>query len=302
MRKYGKILLAVPAMLTAVSCVEDFFPDIKESDVHNVVVEALLTTEAEPHYVKLSSTAPYGTPTDKIPVISGAHVTISDGTYEVELTEGEEKGSYYTPEDYAAEVGKTYTLKIDGEDRGETFHYEATDTMPPAGVRGDDFDYYKLTDSLWVFAVWGQDLPGIFSHYAAELHVNGKGHGFGSWVSIDGGQMFDGNYLNGGEYLMYSAFEALRDGAEEPVPLKEGDEVEMYFYCMSDFFFAYMSAMMSESIAHMPLFSPQPANLPTNITGGAAGVFALAHVTRLSLVIGNPNRTRLEMMADHGMF
>jgi hypothetical protein len=51
----------------------------------------------------------------------------------------------------------------------------------------------------------------------------------------------------------------------------------------------------------MPLFSPQPANLPTNIEGGAAGVFALAHCTKMSLVIGNPNRTRLEMLADHGL-
>jgi hypothetical protein len=70
---------------------------------------------------------------------------------------------------------------------------------------------------------------------------------------------------------------------------------------MSDFFYSYMTALMSESIAHMPLFSPQPANLPTNISGGAAGVFALAHCTKMSLVIGNPDRTRMEMLADHGM-
>ena len=301
MRRILKILFWALAPAAAASCVEDFTPDIKEADIRTVVVDALITTEAEAHCVKLSASAPYGTPSKDIPAISGARVTLSDGRREVLLEEEEGTGCYYTPADYAAEEGRTYTLSIEGEDRGEAFRLEAEDTMPPCGVRADSFDYYKLTDSLWVFAVWGQDLPGIASHYAADLRVNGKSHGFGQWVSIDGYQMFDGNYLNGGEYLFYSAFEGLRDGGEETLPLKEGDEVDLYFYSMSDFFYTFMTAMLSESIAHLPLFSPQPANLPTNIRGGAAGVFALAHVTRMRLVIGNPERTRLEMLADHGM-
>lgn len=301
MRRLTDIFLWAFALITAVSCVEDFKPDIKDSDVRRVVVDALLTTDTTAHCVRLSASAPYGTPSERIPVISGARVVLSDGTEETVLSEEKGTGCYYTPENYAAEVGRTYTLRIDGEDQGEAFHFEAQDIMPPSGVRADAFDYYKLTDSLWVFAIWGQDLPGIISHYAADLRVNGKSHGYGQWVSIDGYQMFDGNYLNGGEYLFYSAFEGLRDGGEETLPLKEGDEVDLYFYSMSDFFYTFMTAMLSESIAHLPLFSPQPANIPTNISGGAAGVFALAHVTRMHLVIGDPARTRWEMLADHGM-
>ena len=295
-----KITFIILAMLAAVSCVEDFVPDIKESDVRRVVVDAVLTTDTTAHCVRLSASAPYGTPSERIPVISGASVRLSDGTSQIELNEDPGTGCYYTPEDYAGEVGKTYTLTIDGEDDGESFHFEAADTMPPGGVRGDGFDYYKMTDSLWCFAIWGQDLPGIISHYAADLRVNGEAHGYGRWISIDGYQMFDGNYLNGGEYFFYSAFDILGTGEETP-PLKEGDLVELYTYSMSDFFYSFMTAMMSESIAHMPLFSPQPANIPTNITGGAAGVFALAHCTKMSLVIGNPDLTRMEMLADHGM-
>ncbi len=291
--------ILILTLLTAVSCVETFVPEIKEADVRRVVVDAVLTTDTTAHCVRLSASAPYGTPSEKIPVISGASVRLSDGSVETALDE-KEPGCYYTPEDYAGEVGKTYTLTVDGEDEGEPFHFEAHDTMPPGGVRGDAFDYYKMTDSLWCFAIWGQDLPGIISHYAADLRVNGQEHGYGKWVSIDGYQMFDGNYLYCGEYFFYSAFDILGTGEETP-PLKEGDVVELYTYSMSDFFYSYMTALMSESIAHMPLFSPQPANLPTNISGGAAGVFALAHCTKMSLVIGNPDRTRMEMLADHGM-
>ena len=292
--------LWILTLLAAVSCVETFVPDIKESDVRRVVVDAVLTTDTTAHCVRLSASAPYGTPSERIPVISGASVRLSDGSNEITLQEMEGTGCYYTPEDYAGEVGKTYTLTIDGHDGDDVFHFEAKDTMPPGGVRGDDFDYYKMSDSLWCFAIWGQDLPGIISHYSADLRVNGEAHGYGKWISIDGYQMFDGNYLNCGEYFFYTAFDILGKGEETP-PLKEGDLVELYTYSLSDFFYEYMTAMMSESIAHMPLFSPQPANIPTNITGGAAGVFALAHCTKMSLVIGNPDRTRMEMLADHGM-
>jgi len=293
-----KTVFLIFALLAAVSCVEDFVPDIKESDVRRIVVDALLTTDTTAHCVKLTASAPYGS--KEMPVISGARVTLDDGLSEITLTELKGTGCYYTPDDYAGEVGRTYTLTIDGRDGDEDFHFEAQDRMPPAGVRGDALDYYKMTDSLWCFAIWGQDLPGIVSHYAADLRVNGEAHGYGKWITIDGYQMFDGNYLNGGEYFFYTAFDILGTGEETP-PLKEGDVVELYTYSMSDFFYDFMTAMMSESIAHMPLFSPQPANLPTNIKGGAAGVFALAQSTPMRVVIGNPGRTRLEMMADHGM-
>lgn len=295
-----RTLPLILALLAAVSCVEDFVPDIKEADVRRIVVDAVLTTDTTAHCVRLSASAPYGTPSERIPVISGASVRLSDGAGEITLREDPGTGCYYTPEDYAGEVGKTYTLTIDGSDTDGDFHFEAQDTMPPAGVRGDAIDYYKMSDSLWVFAIWGQDLPGIVSHYAADLRVNGEAHGYGKWISIDGYQMFDGNYLNGGEYFFYTAFDILGTGEETP-PLKEGDVIELYTYSMSDFFYSYMTALMTESIAHMPLFSPQPANLPTNIKGGAAGVFALAQSIRMSLVIGNPDRTRMEMLADHGM-
>ena len=292
-------LFLILTLLAAVSCVEDFIPDIKESDVRRIVVDAVLTTDTTAHCVRLSASAPYGTPSERIPVVTGARVRLSDGAQEIALEE-KESGCYYTPDDYAGEVGRTYSLTIDGEDEGEAFHFEAKDTMPPAGVRGDDFDYYKMSDSLWCFAIWGQDLPGIVSHYAADLRVNGQAHGYGKWITIEGYQMFDGNYLNGGEYFFYTAFDILGTGEETP-PLKEGDLIELYTYSLSDSFYSFMMAVMNESIAHMPLFSPQPANLPTNISGGAAGIFALAQSTRMSLVIGNPDRTRMEMLSDHGM-
>ena len=97
-----KITFIILAMLAAVSCVEDFVPDIKESDVRRVVVDAVLTTDTTAHCVRLSASAPYGTPSERIPVISGASVRLSDGTSQIELNEDPGTGCYYTPEDYYA--------------------------------------------------------------------------------------------------------------------------------------------------------------------------------------------------------
>ena len=82
-----KITFIILTLLTAVSCVEDFVPDIKESDVRRVVVDAVLTTDTTAHCVRLSASAPYGTPSERIPVISGASVRLSDGTSQIELNE-----------------------------------------------------------------------------------------------------------------------------------------------------------------------------------------------------------------------
>ena len=94
-------------LLAAVSCVETFVPDIKESDVRRVVVEAVLTTDTTAHCVRLSASAPYGTPSERIPAVSGARVRLSDGKDEITLEEEQVTGCFYTPEDYACEVGST---------------------------------------------------------------------------------------------------------------------------------------------------------------------------------------------------
>ena len=89
--------LWILTLLAAVSCVETFVPDIKESDVRRVVVDAVLTTDTTAHCVRLSASAPYGTPSERIPVISGASVRLSDGSNEITLQEMEGTGCYCFP-------------------------------------------------------------------------------------------------------------------------------------------------------------------------------------------------------------
>lgn len=298
------LTVALAAMLVA-SCVEDFDMKVAKDSSTRLVVDCLLTTELTAattnNTVRLSTSVPYGS--NRRPEVENAVVMLSDGERTMQLNPLDGSGEYMAPDDFQGEEGKTYSLEIDAELDGEPIHCTSSATMPPKGIRADAMDYYKMSDSLWVFALWGQDEPGIISHYGGELVVHGKRQPYDKWVFIDGSDMFDGNYLWGGEYLFYSTSSLMVPEGEEPnPPLVEGDEVTLYFYTMEDFFYKWFMAMSTESMAHFPMFSPQPANLPTNIEGDATGVFGLANVTTLSITIGDPERTRMDMLKDHAKF
>ncbi|MBO7117449.1 MAG: DUF4249 domain-containing protein [Bacteroidales bacterium] len=300
MKKTARIFIWLAAAVLAVSCVDDFTPDVKDAPEPRLVIDGLLTTEPAAHRVRLSMSAPFGTPSSQIPVVSGASVSIWDGEKTVTLTEDPGTGCYYTPEDYYGQEGRTYRLDVEVDLEGERRHYSAEDEMPPKGIRGDAMDYYKMADSVWMFTIWGQDLPGIASHYAGELVVHDRRLPVGQWVFIDGLSMFDGNYLFAGEYLPYMVSELIP--SEEPLtPLVEGDMVTLRFYSLSDFFYDWILAMTNETTARIPMLSSQPANLPSNVKGDteAMGSFMVADLTTLTVEVKNPERTREEMLRDH---
>ena len=79
MNKISRIFIWLAAALLAVSCVDDFTPDVKDAPEPRLVIDGLLTTEPAAHRVRLSMSAPFGTPSSQIPVVSGASVSIWDG-------------------------------------------------------------------------------------------------------------------------------------------------------------------------------------------------------------------------------
>ena len=299
MGRISRILIWIAAAVFAVSCVDDFTPDVKDAPESILVIDGMLTTEPAAHRVRLSMSAPFGTPSSQIPVVSGASVSIWDGEKTITLQEDAGTGCYYTPDDYCGQEGRTYRLDVEVDIDGEHRHYSAEDTMPLKGIRADAMDYYRMSDTLWMFTIWGQDLPGIASHYAGELVVHDRRLPVGQWVFIDGLSMFDGNYLFAGEYLPYLCSSLIP--SEVPLtPLVEGDQVTLNFYSLSDFFYSWILAMTNETNARIPMLSSQPANLPSNINGDdVTGCFALADVTKVIVTVTNPDRTREEMLRDH---
>ena len=294
MRRF-RIFISICAAISAAACSEE--TDLRSEGEHydRLAVEAIITDRADrPQQVILSKTIPYfenASPSG----VSGAIVTVSDGEDEVRFTE-KEKGVYEAPEGYHGEQGGDYHLRIALPD-GDV--YEAEATMPHHGFRLDAVDYAFAgnktmgLDSLWTLAIWGEDMKTT-DYYYVTAGVNGAFYPF-EMAEVTDDIYFSGNVINGfpiATLMQYSQIKELYGDCAKY--LETGDVVTLEALTLSRDYFDYlMAVLLNETMAAIPLFSPQPANCPTNIKGGdgtAVGYFAACPVVSASVTVDDPFR------------
>ena len=286
------ILIPFLAILLA-ACTERM--DLQSrSDYHEYrAVEATLTDRPEdPQRIILSRTISYFH-TESQPMVRGASVKVNDMVFnEVEA------GVYEAPEGFAGEVGVQYRLRIRLSE-GET--YEAEATMPEPGFRMDAVDYAFAgdktmgLDSLWTVGVWGYE-KDIDSYYLGTHAVNGHYQPF-EMAKISDDKFFNHNEVAGFpiEPLMQS--ELLRQQYGDCYKyLEEGDVITLELWTLEKGYYDYLLALTMNSIS-IPLFTPQPANVPTNIRGEhVLGYFAVCPVARGSVTVDDPFRPYFKKM------
>ena len=264
------------------------------SDYHEyLAVEATLTDRPEdPQRIILSRTISYFH-TESQPMVRGASVKVNDVVFdEVEA------GVYEAPEGFAGEVGVQYRLQIRLSE-GET--YEAEATMPEPGFRMDAVDYAFAgdktmgLDSLWTVGVWGYEKE-IDSYYLGTHAVNGHYQPF-EMAKVTDDKFFNHNEVAGFpiEALMQS--ELLRQQYGDCYKyLEEGDVITLELWTLEKGYYDYLLALTMNSIS-IPLFTPQPANVPTNIRGEhVLGYFAVCPVARASVTVEDPFRPYFKKM------
>jgi len=264
------------------SCEADLELNVQNADRTYLVVDGMITNEAKAHCIRLSTSYPYFGKSGSLPV-KGAEVVISDGTESIELTEKQD-GEYYTPANWSALYGKTYTLSVSTDQEGVAGVYHAESTMPEPGGRYEKLDYYYDKDSeSWITKVWFQDYPGIISNYVINLGLNGQL--LQSVYTVQrGDSYFDGMYLNGTVYVSLKAGE----GGQLDKPLQTGDVLTLYQYCAPKSYYDFVYTKFHTTLPTLPLIVPQPANCQTNISGGALGFFSACYVEPLSVTITDP--------------
>ena len=293
--KSFRISITICAILAATACSEE--TDLRSRGEHQefISVEALLTDRADrTQKVILSKTVPYFE--NALPEgVSGALVTVSDGMEEIRFTE-KDNGVYEAPSGYCGKAGGRYHLTISLVD-GEV--YEADATMPQNGFRLDEVVYAFAgnktmgLDSLWTLAIWGQDLETT-DYYYVTAGVNDNFYPF-EMAEVTDDIYFSGNVINGFPIATLTQYSMMRklygDCAKY---LETGDVVTLEAMTLSKDFFDYlMAVMLNGAISAIPLFSPQPANCPTNIKGGdgdVAGYFAACPVVSASVTVDDPLR------------
>ena len=165
--------------------------------------------------------------------------------------------------------------------------------MPHNGFRLDEVDYAFAgnktmgLDSLWTLAIWGQDLETT-DYYYVTAGVNNNFYPF-EMAEVTDDKYFSGNVINGfpiATLMQYSIMRKLYGDCAKY--LETGDLVTLEAMTLSKDFYDYLVAvLLNGAVSAIPLFSPQPANCPTNIKGGDGNVAGLSDRTTAERSLNN---------------
>ena len=289
MKKYLIPLL----LLFLAACTEKV--DLRSrSDYHEyLAVEATLTDRPEDaQRVILSRTISYFHQ-EAQPMVRGASVRVNDVVFNEK-----EPGIYEAPEGYACQEGVDYRLRIrlpEGEE------YEAETTMPENGFRLDAVDYAYAggktmdSDSLWTLAVWGYEKE-IESYFLLTHAVNGLYPPF-SMAIVSDDKFFNNAEVAGFPITGLLQSEVFRKQYGDCYKyIEAGDVLTQEIWTLDKGYYDYLVALTMGGTS-IPLFTPQPANVPTNIRGEQVlGYFAVCPVSRATVTVDDPFRPYFKRM------
>ncbi len=231
-----------------------------------LVIDASITDEPGPYFVKLSKSIDIGNTTGN-PLVNNANVIISDNQGQRDTLKQNERGIYQTNK-IKGVYGNTYFLEVivDGK------KYTATSTMSNK----------VPLDSLRIntFLVNGETRYSIIPVYTDPIAL-GNSYRFIQKINDSLDQTFHvfNDNLNNGKVNQ----RPLRAGSDSlQVKLKDIVSVEMQ--CVTRPTYLYYYTLNQQSGAG-PGGGTTPSNPPSNIIGGALGIFSAHTVERQTIVI-----------------
>lgn len=244
--------------------------DYNTDENKKLVITGWITSLDEPQFIDISRTVNYlgGFKPDKV---SGAEVTLQDAINTYPLIEAE-AGTYYLPSPWTARVGDTYKLKVVYEEK----EYNSTHQMRPCPAI-DDLIYIpaEIEDSIPLYeTLFGfQEIPGEGDAYYGVDYLKGTLAG----DSIVNGGFADDSFADG-QYIEYVFL------SEEDRYYKLGDTAVVEFFSIGLETSEFLQDIETEIYRGSP-FDPPPANVRTNINGGAIGYFIVSDAKRAEVVI-----------------
>lgn len=292
------IIFIFSLIVVATSCTKEVkidIPGYKEQ----LVIDGRIET-GQPPLVLISRSKDIYAPTNLDAYlngfVSGATVTVSDGTNTVELEEictdnlppgseelaaaifgipAEEISNYhlcaYTSFDPTifGQVGKTYSLTVEFE--GKTYTSSTSILQPTALVNTFWKPEGELTDYGYSWATLA-DTPGQYDAYRWEVKYISENFFTKTFSPVFDDQFFDGLTFE----FAYENPMSFEDETLDPQYLafyKLGDTIVIKLSKMDEAVFEFMEKKYTQIYSAGNPFAT-PTNIPTNITGGALGVWA----------------------------
>jgi hypothetical protein len=235
------------------------------NDSGKLVIEANLTDNPGPQYVKLSRNVPF-TSTNTYPAVTGATVTIYDSTANryFDMTEG--PAGTYSVEKGVGTYGHTYLLTVN---TGEQT-YRARSVMPDY-VAMDSIvtsnDILSKSDNKRMMTVYFNDPAGVKNQYRFVMFVNG--------VQVKTIFAFDDQFIDGKHVTL--------DLQQNETDIFPGDTVKIEMQNIDRPVYTYWFTLEQQQ-GNNPGGAVAPSNPPTNITPTTLGYFS-AHTTQTLTIV-----------------
>lgn len=230
-----------------------------------LVVEGVLTNELKQHSVKLGWS--FSEPDGKSAAVSGASVQIIEGATTYTLTEDPlAAGEYLTPV-LRAVSGRIYTLRINysGQDYTATDSSKAVEPMAP-------LQYRRAAGGIVLTPERAGEEPNYIRHEISWKNTPACVTG-----ACEGLQVFY-------DLKTVDVQEGTKPPRQEFV-FPAGATVVRRKYSVSPAYKSFLHALLSETEWRGSAFDVDRANLPTNLTNGATGFFAVTTVIEDSTVV-----------------
>lgn len=231
-----------------------------------LVIDAVVTDEVGPYYVKLTKSVAIS-PVSKFPEVSNALVIMKDNFGLSDTLKYTSKGLYLTNKIKGA-YGNTYFLEVtlDGK------KYTAQSTMPNK-VPLDSLTINNLT-------IFSESQYSVIPMYTDPMTL-GNNYRFIQVINdtLDKTYyVFNDNLINGNEN------QRPLNSNDDSLQVKLNDLVSVEMQCISNPTYLYYNSLRQISGAG-PGGGTTPANPPSNIVGGALGLFSAHTVQRKQIQI-----------------
>lgn len=267
--------LIAPVLLLAIisaSCTKIIEVDLNDDDSKRLVVDAQFSTFANQHVIYIGESTNYFS-SDLPTTISGATVNISDGTNTFNFTETDPGVYVSNPLDQAmGDVEYTLTVNHAGAIFTASDFCDAPAILDSLEIipvhQNDDISqpviYYDLLIST-------QEKAGFGDYYAWEIYINGVLYN----DNISDQIATSDDFLPDGIYL--PSFPLTYINAEDVEP---GDTITLAQHTISKTTFEAYQAILFQTDFRGGIFDTPPADVPTNLSEGAVGLFSATGESR----------------------
>lgn len=263
-------LFPVLLLFAAASCTERI--DVKLDETYTrLVVSGHITTDSVPSVVSLTKTSAYFSNTPS-PKVTGAEVTISDGTnlYTLQETVPGQSGIYSSLDPLPGKSGKEYFLHVElpSPISGNTSFDASCRLCPVAGIDSVTTTFYPDwgQEGVWAINLYAQDPVNEENCYLFNWFRNGvpMSDSVSKKVVMDD-QMVNGRYM-AGMSIFYI------DNSHGWETIKPGDTVTLQMSGITRGYMNFISQVQQAGF-NLPFFTGPPANVQGNIGNGGTGYF-----------------------------